>query len=118
MPSDERGSQAGSPSSLAPRVDAAAPRDRTRCAWRHHLSHWPLHASRALTGKTLWEHPLDATVGVLRNGIEAHLITSSSTPPPARRCADFSKPSGGLEPPTLLTIQATGRNPRQRVSPV
>jgi NAD(P)-dependent dehydrogenase (short-subunit alcohol dehydrogenase family) len=24
----------------------------------------------------LWEHPLDATLGVLRNGIETHLITS------------------------------------------
>jgi NAD(P)-dependent dehydrogenase (short-subunit alcohol dehydrogenase family) len=27
-------------------------------------------------GKSLWEHPLDATLGVLRNGIETHLITS------------------------------------------
>ena len=27
-------------------------------------------------GKTLWEHPLDATLTVLRNGIETHLITS------------------------------------------
>ncbi len=27
-------------------------------------------------GKTLWEHPLDATLSVLRNGIETHLITS------------------------------------------
>jgi NAD(P)-dependent dehydrogenase (short-subunit alcohol dehydrogenase family) len=27
--------------------------------------------------KPLWEHPLDATLGVLRNGIETHLITSS-----------------------------------------
>jgi NAD(P)-dependent dehydrogenase (short-subunit alcohol dehydrogenase family) len=27
-------------------------------------------------GKTLWEHPLDATLAVLRNGIETHLITS------------------------------------------
>lgn len=27
-------------------------------------------------GKPLWEHSLDATVGVLRNGIETHLITS------------------------------------------
>ena len=26
--------------------------------------------------KRLWEHPLDATLGVLRNGIETHLITS------------------------------------------
>jgi NAD(P)-dependent dehydrogenase (short-subunit alcohol dehydrogenase family) len=26
--------------------------------------------------KPLWEHPLDATLGVLRNGIETHLITS------------------------------------------
>jgi NAD(P)-dependent dehydrogenase (short-subunit alcohol dehydrogenase family) len=26
--------------------------------------------------KSLWEHPLDATLGVLRNGIETHLITS------------------------------------------
>ena len=26
-------------------------------------------------GKSLWEHPLDATIGVLRNGIETHLIT-------------------------------------------
>jgi NAD(P)-dependent dehydrogenase (short-subunit alcohol dehydrogenase family) len=28
-------------------------------------------------GKSLWEHPLDATLGVLRNGIETHLITSN-----------------------------------------
>jgi NAD(P)-dependent dehydrogenase (short-subunit alcohol dehydrogenase family) len=27
-------------------------------------------------GKPLWEHSLDATLGVLRNGIETHLITS------------------------------------------
>ena len=27
-------------------------------------------------GKPLWEHPLDATLGVLRNGVETHLITS------------------------------------------
>jgi NAD(P)-dependent dehydrogenase (short-subunit alcohol dehydrogenase family) len=27
-------------------------------------------------GESLWEHPLDATLGVLRNGIETHLITS------------------------------------------
>jgi len=27
--------------------------------------------------KPLWEHPLDATLSVLRNGIETHLITSS-----------------------------------------
>jgi NAD(P)-dependent dehydrogenase (short-subunit alcohol dehydrogenase family) len=27
-------------------------------------------------GTPLWEHPLDATLGVLRNGIETHLITS------------------------------------------
>jgi NAD(P)-dependent dehydrogenase (short-subunit alcohol dehydrogenase family) len=27
-------------------------------------------------GKSLWEHPLDATLAVLRNGIETHLITS------------------------------------------
>jgi NAD(P)-dependent dehydrogenase (short-subunit alcohol dehydrogenase family) len=27
-------------------------------------------------GKSLWEHSLDATLGVLRNGIETHLITS------------------------------------------
>jgi NAD(P)-dependent dehydrogenase (short-subunit alcohol dehydrogenase family) len=26
--------------------------------------------------KPLWEHPLDATLGVLRNGVETHLITS------------------------------------------
>ena len=26
--------------------------------------------------KPLWEHSLDATLGVLRNGIETHLITS------------------------------------------
>jgi NAD(P)-dependent dehydrogenase (short-subunit alcohol dehydrogenase family) len=26
--------------------------------------------------KPVWEHPLDATLGVLRNGIETHLITS------------------------------------------
>ena len=26
--------------------------------------------------KSLWEHPLDATLGVLRNGVETHLITS------------------------------------------
>jgi NAD(P)-dependent dehydrogenase (short-subunit alcohol dehydrogenase family) len=26
--------------------------------------------------KSLWEHPLDATLGVLRNGTETHLITS------------------------------------------
>ena len=27
-------------------------------------------------GKTVWEHPLDATLGVVRNGVETHLITS------------------------------------------
>jgi NAD(P)-dependent dehydrogenase (short-subunit alcohol dehydrogenase family) len=27
-------------------------------------------------GKSVWEHPLDATLSVLRNGIETHLITS------------------------------------------
>jgi NAD(P)-dependent dehydrogenase (short-subunit alcohol dehydrogenase family) len=27
-------------------------------------------------GKPVWEHPLDATLGVLRNGIETHLITN------------------------------------------
>lgn len=27
-------------------------------------------------GRPLWEHPLDATLAVLRNGIETHLITS------------------------------------------
>ena len=27
-------------------------------------------------GKSLWQHPLDATLGVLRNGIETHLITN------------------------------------------
>ena len=27
-------------------------------------------------GKSVWEHRLDATLGVLRNGIETHLITS------------------------------------------
>ncbi len=27
-------------------------------------------------GKAVWEHPLDATLGVVRNGIETHLITS------------------------------------------
>jgi NAD(P)-dependent dehydrogenase (short-subunit alcohol dehydrogenase family) len=27
-------------------------------------------------GKSSWEHPLDATLGILRNGIETHLITS------------------------------------------
>ncbi len=26
--------------------------------------------------KKLWEHPLDATIGVIRNGVESHLITS------------------------------------------
>jgi NAD(P)-dependent dehydrogenase (short-subunit alcohol dehydrogenase family) len=26
--------------------------------------------------KPLWDHPLDATLGVLRNGVETHLITS------------------------------------------
>src|SRR5918995_1891221 len=26
--------------------------------------------------KPMWEHPLDATLGVLRNGIETHLITN------------------------------------------
>lgn len=26
--------------------------------------------------KPVWEHPLDATLGVLRNGVETHLITS------------------------------------------
>ena len=27
-------------------------------------------------GKPVWKHPLDATLGVLRNGVETHLITS------------------------------------------
>ena len=27
-------------------------------------------------GKTVWEHPLDATLTIVRNGIETHLITS------------------------------------------
>src|SRR3712207_9033157 len=32
-------------------------------------------------GKPLWEHSLDATLGVMRNGIETHLITSRSAIP-------------------------------------
>jgi NAD(P)-dependent dehydrogenase (short-subunit alcohol dehydrogenase family) len=32
-------------------------------------------------GKTLWEHSLDATLGVLRNGIETHLITAHAAIP-------------------------------------
>ena len=27
-------------------------------------------------GKTIWEHPLEATLTIVRNGVETHLITS------------------------------------------